>query len=616
MLHSAAVKLTRPSGLTALTAALLVLLPALAVLQYRWVGQVSEAERERMQHNLRNAASQFRDAFDLEVGRALLALQVGPITARDGASEQYTDRYEAWVDTSEHPQLVSSIYLVDEADASLRIRRFDPVSHGFAPIAWPAALERWRPEFQRQLRDFNIGVQSDRRGAFADEESLIISPLRNLIGQTGAGGRPASITPVFGFTIIELDVRYLQEQILPALARRFFVHQDGDSYRVAVVSVTSPSRVLYKSDPTAPIDPASADATEIFFGLRGGGGGPRFFFGRGGGGSGIRNAQGPNDERRLPPAEPRTPRDEELGRWRLLVQHASGSLETAVVSARRRNLGLSFGILLLLSVSVALLTAASRRAHRLAEQQMEFVAGVTHELRTPVAVIRSAAENLSHGVVGGPERVKKYGAMIESEGRRLGEMIESVLQYAGLESGAGLGNTAPVAPAEIIDAAIDTAVATAGGALTVQRDIAPDLPNVIGDATALRSAIQNLVANAAKYGGADRWVGVRAEHATGRRPEVVITVSDHGAGIPAADLPHIFEPFYRGSDALAGQVHGNGLGLSLVRRIAIAHGGRVAVSSKPNAGTTFTLTLPVAPLQARPSAVASGANVTAHTAHT
>ncbi|HET9267590.1 MAG TPA: hypothetical protein VFO31_05480, partial [Vicinamibacterales bacterium] len=167
-------KLTRPSGLTALTAALLVLLPALAVLQYRWVGQVSEAERERMQHNLRNAASQFRDAFDLEVGRALLALQVGPITARDGASEQYTDRYEAWVDTSEHPQLVSSIYLVDEADASLRIRRFDPVSHGFAPIAWPAALERWRPEFQRQLRDFNIGVQSDRRGAFADEESLII----------------------------------------------------------------------------------------------------------------------------------------------------------------------------------------------------------------------------------------------------------------------------------------------------------------------------------------------------------------------------------------------------------------------------------------------------------
>ena len=149
----------------------------------------------------------------------------------------------------------------------------------------------------------------------------------------------------------------------------------------------------------------------------------------------------------------------------------------------------------------------------------------------------------------------------------------------------------------------------------MQRDIAPDLPNVIGDAAALRSAIQNLLANAVKYGGPDRWVGVRAEQITGRRPEICITVSDHGAGIPPADLPHIFEPFYRGSDAVAGQVHGNGLGLSLVRRIVTAHGGRVAVSSKPNVGTTFTLTLPVAPPQSRPSAVASGASVAAHTAH-
>jgi signal transduction histidine kinase len=612
------VTLTRPSGLSLLTAALLVLLPGLAVLQYRWVGQVSEAERERMQHNLRNAASQFRDAFDIEVGRAVLGLQVGPITARDGASEQYTDRYETWVDTSEHPQLVSNIFLVDAASAELRIRRFERASHAFEPVGWPAALERWRPDFERRLRDFNTGVAIDRRGAFAEEESLIISPLRNLIGGGDAGGRPTSITPVFGFTIIQLDVRYLKEQILPALARRFFIHQDGDSYRVAVVSVSSPSRVLYRSDPSAPVDPLHADATEIFFGLRGGGG-PRFFLGRGGGaGMRLGPAQGPNDERRLPPAEPRTPRDEELGRWRLLVQHASGSLETAVASLRWRNLGLSFGMLLLLSVSVALLAAASRRAHRLAEQQMEFVAGVTHELRTPVAVIRSAAENLSHGVVGNSDRVKRYGNVIESEARRLGEMIESVLQYAGLESGAGLANSVAIAPAEIVDAAIDTAIAAAGGAggLTVQREVASDLPNVIGDAAALRSALQNLIANAVKYGGEDRWVGVRAEHLAGRHPEICITVSDHGAGIPPADLPHIFEPFYRGSDAMAGQVHGNGLGLSLVRRIAIAHGGRVAVSSKPNAGTTFTLTLPVAPPQSRASAVASGAGVTAHTAHT
>jgi signal transduction histidine kinase len=370
--------------------------------------------------------------------------------------------------------------------------------------------------------------------------------------------------------------------------------------------------VLYRSDPDATTDPAAADASELFFGTRGG---ARLFFGRGGGGGGgirLGDAQGPLDGRRRMAGDP-GPRDDDRGRWRLVVQHASGSLETAVASVRRRNLGISFGMLLLLSVSVGLLAAASRRAHRLAEQQMEFVAGVTHELRTPVAVIRSAAENLSHGVVGNAERVKRYGTVIESEARRLGEMIESVLQYAGLESGGGLGNTAPVSPAEIVNAAVDTAIAAAGaGALTVQRDIAPDLPNVIGDAGALRSAVQNLLANAVKYGGPDRWVGVKAEHVAGRHPEICVTVSDHGAGIPPEDLPHIFEPFYRGSDAVAGQIHGNGLGLSLVKRIVEAHGGRVAVSSKPNAGTTFTLTLPAAPPHSRPSTVASGASVAAH----
>jgi signal transduction histidine kinase len=606
------VKLARPSGLTLVTGILLVLLPALAVLQYRWVGQVSNAERERMQHNLRNAASQFRDAFDMEIGRALGNLQVGPVTARDGASEQYADRYDAWVDTAEHPRLVSDIFLVDAVGPRLRSRRFNVASHTFEETSWPEALRAWQPDFERQLHDFNAGLPLDRRPMLSDEESLIVTPLRNLVGPgTPAGTRPPSITPVFGFTVIALDVPYMREQILPSLARRFFIHQDGDSYRVAVVSVATPARVLYKSDPDATVDPAAADASELFFGPRAG---PRFFFPRGGPAGGRRPPAAARDGERRLDAGDLAQRDEDLGRWRLVVQHASGSLETAVTTVRRRNLGISFGVLLLLTVSVALLAAASRRAHRLAEQQMEFVAGVTHELRTPVAVIRSAAENLSHGVVGNSDRVKRYGTVIESEARRLGEMIESVLQYAGLESGAGLTNPTTVAPAEIIGAAIDTAIAAASaGGLTVQRDIPADLPPVLGDATALRSAIQNLLANAVKYGGADRWVGVRAEAMSGRRPEICITVSDHGAGIPPADLPHIFEPFYRGSDAVAGQMHGNGLGLSLVRRIAVAHGGRVTVTSKPNVGTTFTLTLPVASPQSRQSAVASGASVAAHT---
>ena len=373
-------KLPRPSGLTLLTAALLVLLPALAVLQYRWVGQVSDAERERMQRNLRNAALQFRDAFDVEVGRAVLSLQVGPVTARDGASEQYTDRYEAWVETSEHPRIVSDIFVVDAVGPDLRLRKFDPESHVFEPVAWPEAIARWRLDFDRQLRDFNAGRPVDRRFGLTDEESLVISPLRNLIGPGSPGARPASITQVFGFTILQLDVRYMRDEILPALARRYFIHQDGDSYRVAVVSTSDPSRVLYRSDTDAPTNPAGADASELFFGPRAG---PRLFFGRGGGG-GVRlgGQAGPLDDRRRTGGD-LPPRDEDMGRWRLVVQHASGSLETAVASARRRNLAISFGVLLLLTVSVALLTATTRKAHRLAHPVVGPAAGAAEEVEAP-----------------------------------------------------------------------------------------------------------------------------------------------------------------------------------------------------------------------------------------
>ena len=131
-------------------------------------------------------------------------------------------------------------------------------------------------------------------------------------------------------------------------------------------------------------------------------------------------------------------------------------------------------MLLLLTVSIALLAATSRRAHRLARQQMEFVAGVSHELRTPVAVIRSAAENLSHGVVDSGDRVKRYGQLLETEARRLGEMVERVLQYAGIESGLATGARVPLAPTEVIEGAIESSLTLLGSEdITIERNSFP-----------------------------------------------------------------------------------------------------------------------------------------------
>jgi signal transduction histidine kinase len=600
------VKLKKPSGTTLVTVALLILLPTLAVLQYQWVGQLSTAARERLQRNVRIAAAQFKEAFDGELIRAVLSLQVGPQTVREGVSERYSDRYNTWLNTASHPQIVSNVLVVDGDSGQLRLRRWNPDIDALEPTQWQPPLDKWRSQLEQEFRDFNAGLAFDRRAALRGEDSLILVPLRNLVVPARPTPGPQTVTPVFGFTIVELNMPYIREQMLPELAARHFTHVEGDVYRVAVTATDDAENVLYRSDPDAPVDPLRGDASASLFGMNFQG----FPFGRP-----PRPPIGDNTRRqestRLRSEEPLGVRaaapEEELGRWRLLVQHQSGSLEAAVARARRQNLAISFGVLLLLTVSIALLAATSRRAHRLARQQMEFVAGVSHELRTPVAVIRSAAENLSHGVVDSGDRVKRYGQLLETEGRRLGEMVERVLQYAGIESGLATGARVPVAPTEIIEGAIESSLTLLGSEdITIERTFIPNPPTVVGDAAALRSAIQNLIANAVKYGGNDRWVGIRVEHGRQRRrPEVWITISDHGGGIPASELPHIFDPFYRGADAVARQVHGNGLGLSLVRQIVAAHGGRVTVTTRAGAGSSFTIALPSAEPDQRATAVAS-----------
>ncbi|MBO0722039.1 MAG: ATP-binding protein, partial [Blastocatellia bacterium] len=130
------------------------------------------------------------------------------------------------------------------------------------------------------------------------------------------------------------------------------------------------------------------------------------------------------------------------------------------------------------------------------------------------------------------------------------------------------------------------------------------IPPVNGDAAALSRALQNLLSNAMKYSGASRWLGLSVELVkTAQGEEAQIKVADRGIGVPPSELPRIFDPFYRGREVLAAQIHGNGLGLSLVKHIIEAHGGRISVASnwgnggnggnEMKRGTIFTLHLPV-----------------------
>jgi signal transduction histidine kinase len=269
-----------------------------------------------------------------------------------------------------------------------------------------------------------------------------------------------------------------------------------------------------------------------------------------------------------------------------------------------RNLAVSFGILGLLASSLIVLVAMARRTQALAQQQIDFVAGISHELHTPLATIRSAGENLADGVIEDGEKIRRYGRMIASEGRRLSQLLGNVLEYAGIQSGAKSRSMREF----FVEEAIENSLRAESGLLDeamVQVERSAELPETktVGDQAALESAIQNLIENAVKYGGRGKRIVVGAAVAespeasvSSSKPdlEVRISVEDEGPGVSERDLPRIFNPFFRGAIAAGGAVPGSGLGLSVVKQIAEAHGGRVSVGrGRSGVGSIFTLHLPL-----------------------
>jgi signal transduction histidine kinase len=237
-------------------------------------------------------------------------------------------------------------------------------------------------------------------------------------------------------------------------------------------------------------------------------------------------------------------------------------------------------------------------AVQLAKVQMDFVASVSHELRTPLAVVCSAAENLADGVVEGKDQLAKYGSVIRNQTHQITELVNQILLFASSREGKMRFMVRPLPVAQIVDTAVaNTAQLVRDAGFVLEPHVPEGLPYVMGDLSALSRCLQNLVVNAIKYGGTDRWIGIRATHGGASQRnghEVQISVLDHGIGIDPAELEQIFEPFYRSPAVFAAQIHGTGLGLPLAKSIAEAMGGRLSVTSELGKGSVFTLHLPAA----------------------
>src|SRR5688572_19480893 len=503
--------LTARRRTVALIAAIAVLLPLLAILQYQWLGELSGLEQVRAKQNLEAGTVRLSTEFD-----ARLAHLYGSL---------------------------SSIDLTRTDDAAAAVR---------------GALGALTPQgFVKELR--LISRHEIGRGS---PSWMASAPKRTLLDDV-----PAIVVPDRSSTdrwiVAMLDLDHIANDLIPVMLAGCFEGGIPSALDVMIIRDDMPDMVVYQSrDDLTRAAFASTVPGIPLFAIHG------------------RDLDAATAQQLMP--------DAAAHRWRVLLQHQSGSLEATLGAIRIRNLAIGIGVLVLLALSVGLLVASMASTQRAAREQLELVARISHELRTPLATITCAGENLADDVVSTPAEARHYGELIKTEGRRLAKTIGDILLCCRLQARPdSVLNRKPTDIADVITSAIEESRAAAPSGQRIDAVIEPGLPIVLADRDALKMAVKNLVLNAVKYGHGGP---VRVSASGGS--DVAIAVEDEGPGIPEEEQRRIFEPFFRGRQAHELEIEGSGIGLNIVKQVVKSHGGRVRVGNGAGKGARFVLQLP------------------------
>jgi signal transduction histidine kinase len=277
----------------------------------------------------------------------------------------------------------------------------------------------------------------------------------------------------------------------------------------------------------------------------------------------------------------------------LSIKYPGTTIEEIGARFTKYNYFILAGLSLVMAGGIFLTYRNIFREMKLARLKSDFVANVSHELRTPLALIRLYAETLELGRLNAQEKYQEYFRIIREESERLTALINNILDFSRIEAGRKEYEFKETDLAELIRSTLDSyRFQIEQNGFAFEENIAVDIPPVNVDREAIARSLLNLVNNALKYSKDQKFIGVSLYRSNG---SVKLEVRDRGIGIAAAEQDKIFEKFYRCGDPLVHNTKGSGLGLSLVRHIALAHGGNVFVESVPEKGSKFTIALPIDP---------------------
>lgn len=615
-----------------LVCGLLALLSVLAFLQYRWLGQISDGEREQMQRRLDADTKRFAEDFNREIQGAYFNFQLDGEAWKTPNPVQFNERYDFWRGKTEYKDLIKDFYFV-RLDETRTVSKYDKSTRTFANAESPAEIAKiianLNPE--ETFNPVEAAIPALLMPIHETPPKLENIVLKTTRIEVGNPPTPQVRTPKkFGVLIVTLDENVIKKQILPDLVKKYFSESENANFNLAVVN--KENQTIFQTNDVAATDSSAkllnlSPDNFVFFSNREvlssiqGEKRRSMVFSRVETHSSnsvvAEKTQIPQTVENLPEKVlkliPKTDRqrvevkiasgqpldtkifeskinDDDVS-WTLNVQHNAGSLEKFITNTRNKNLAVSFGILSLLAVSIILIFVSSQRAKLLAQRQIDFVSSVSHEFRTPLAVIYSAGENLADGVAKEENQVAKYGNLIKGEGKKLSAMVEQILDFAGANSGRKKYDLREQNISQIIAETLNECQSLLDEkGFKVETEIAENLPKINADKLALSGAIQNLIANSIKYSNDAKWLKISARNGDNK---LKIIVEDKGMGIPKNDLKHIFEPFFRAKSVVDEQIHGNGLGLSLVKQTVEAHGGKIAVESEVGKGSKFIVHLPL-----------------------